>query len=52
MPSTLARWKMRAQQLQAEVYAFYLAFHDPRTRRGMPRPLPLASSVTRSVRSI
>jgi uncharacterized membrane protein YkvA (DUF1232 family) len=30
MPLTLARWKMRAQQLQAEVYALYLAFHDPR----------------------
>ena len=30
MPSTLARWKTRAQQLQAEVYALYLAFRDPR----------------------
>ena len=30
MPSTLARWKMRARQLQAEVYALYLAFRDPR----------------------
>jgi uncharacterized membrane protein YkvA (DUF1232 family) len=30
MPSTLARWKMRARQLQAEVYALYLASRDPR----------------------
>jgi uncharacterized membrane protein YkvA (DUF1232 family) len=30
MPSTLARWKIRARQLQAEVYALYLAFRDPR----------------------
>ena len=30
MPSTLARWKMRARQLQAEVYALYLAYRDPR----------------------
>ena len=30
MPSTLARWKLRARQLQAEVYALYLAFRDPR----------------------
>ena len=30
MPSTLARWKVRARQLQAEVYALYLAYRDPR----------------------
>ena len=30
MPSTLARWKLRARQLQAETYALYLAFRDPR----------------------
>jgi uncharacterized membrane protein YkvA (DUF1232 family) len=30
MPLTLARWKMRARQLQAEVYALYLASRDPR----------------------
>ena len=30
MPSTLARWKLRARQLQAEVYALYLAYRDPR----------------------
>ena len=30
MPSALARWKMRARQLQAEVYALYLAYRDPR----------------------
>lgn len=30
MRSTLARWKMRARQLQAEVYALYLALRDPR----------------------
>ena len=30
MPSALARWKTRARQLQAEVYALYLAFRDPR----------------------
>jgi uncharacterized membrane protein YkvA (DUF1232 family) len=30
MPSTLARWKTRARQLQAEIYALYLAYRDPR----------------------
>jgi uncharacterized membrane protein YkvA (DUF1232 family) len=30
MPSTLSRWKLRARQLQAEVYALYLAYRDPR----------------------
>ena len=30
MPSTLARWKLRARQLLAEVYALYLAYRDPR----------------------
>jgi len=30
MPSTLAIWKARARQLQAEVYALYLAYRDPR----------------------
>jgi uncharacterized membrane protein YkvA (DUF1232 family) len=30
MPSALARWKLRARQLQAEVYALYLAYRDPR----------------------
>ena len=30
MTSTLARWKMQMRQLQAEVYAIYLAFRDPR----------------------
>ena len=30
MSSTLATWKTRARQLQAEVYALYLAYRDPR----------------------
>jgi uncharacterized membrane protein YkvA (DUF1232 family) len=30
MPSTLAVWKTRARQLQAEVYALYLTCRDPR----------------------
>jgi uncharacterized membrane protein YkvA (DUF1232 family) len=30
MPSALAVWKARARQLQAEVYALYLAYRDPR----------------------
>jgi uncharacterized membrane protein YkvA (DUF1232 family) len=30
MSSTLAIWKARARQLQAEVYALYLAYRDPR----------------------
>jgi uncharacterized membrane protein YkvA (DUF1232 family) len=30
MPSTLAIWKARARQLQAETYALYLAYRDPR----------------------
>jgi uncharacterized membrane protein YkvA (DUF1232 family) len=30
MSSTLAIWKARARQLQAEVYALYLACRDPR----------------------
>ena len=30
MPSTLAIWKARRRQLQAEVYALYLAYRDPR----------------------
>jgi len=30
MPSALARWKLRARQLLAEVYALYLAYRDPR----------------------
>jgi uncharacterized membrane protein YkvA (DUF1232 family) len=30
MPSTLAIWKARARLLQAEVYALYLAYRDPR----------------------
>ena len=30
MSSTLAIWKARARQLQAEVYALYLASRDPR----------------------
>ncbi len=30
MPSALATWKARARQLEAEVYALYLAYRDPR----------------------
>jgi uncharacterized membrane protein YkvA (DUF1232 family) len=30
MPSIPASWKTRARQLQAEVYALYLAYRDPR----------------------
>jgi uncharacterized membrane protein YkvA (DUF1232 family) len=30
MPSTLAIWQARVRQLQAEVYALYLAYRDPR----------------------
>jgi uncharacterized membrane protein YkvA (DUF1232 family) len=30
MPSILAIWRARAHQLQAEVYALYLAYRDPR----------------------